>query len=126
MPLAVGAAAGYRAGLLIAEPAWIAVLLGLHVVSPIVVLATLETGSVLNPFSGPVHLSLFHKGRWWLLYFVLATAVVGAATATIWVLARWSPWAAEAGAAPMIAAVWFIVARLVGRLARRIAQGEKG
>ncbi|MCA9235324.1 MAG: hypothetical protein KDA44_07620 [Planctomycetales bacterium] len=91
---------------------------------PILQLSTLETGSVLQPFSAPVWRSLVTKPHAWCVVFLASLALVegllGIATRTL----RDPPYLTAAVVAPLGAVGLLIYAWLLGQLARVISTEE--
>lgn len=124
---AVLAYAAGRAALLLDGPFWTSCLAVAFLLFPLLLLSALETGSVFLPVSGPVLRSLLRLWRAWPVFYGLTAAL-------------WSAWAAAVvvslqslggavtvlWAAPVLTAVLFISARLMGRLAWSIAQDSEG
>jgi len=89
--------------------------------TPVLLLSTLETGHLLTVVSIPVLFSLLRSWRWWFLYYLLNTTLLAAtAAAVISLIAIASLFLTAIAAAPTISATCLIAARLLGRLAWRI------
>jgi hypothetical protein len=86
---------------------------------PIVVLSTQEANSPFIPLSLPILKSLVAFAGGWLLFYALSGLVVGAAAALIALEASVSPYFALLGSGPILATVFLIYPRLLGRLAWR-------
>ncbi|MBX7165163.1 MAG: hypothetical protein K1X74_02325 [Pirellulales bacterium] len=115
-----GAALGYGAGRLIGGYIEVAVAAGIALLGPLVLVSTLETGSPLNPVSLPVWASLLRRWWAWLLYYLLSGVVVALAVAVYGgLMGVVGLQLAGLLGAPVAAAAWFIVARLLGRLVWR-------
>ncbi len=117
----LAAAIGYAVQWAANTPPGLSQAIAAVVLTPVLLLSTLETGHVLSVFSGPVLGSLLRSWRWWALYYLLNTLLlVAAAAIVIGVNDAGSPYLAGVIAAPLLSATWLIAARLLGRLAWRI------
>ncbi|MCH8828101.1 MAG: hypothetical protein IID45_00835 [Planctomycetes bacterium] len=115
----------WGAGLLVQEivdPGWYWPVFGglLFVLYPIILLSSLECGSLLIPWSPPVLRSLLKLWRGWLIYYLLSAglAVVYLGLLSVGLNFGWS-WLLFLLTAPILSAVVFIHGRLLGRLAWR-------
>jgi len=112
---------------------WLA---ALHLSFPLTLLSALEVGSPAGFYSAPVWNSLVRQLKVWLAFFAIVglLGIVSAAPfGGLWVLAYYVPetqrFAAISAWLYVVViwpAVWFIYARLLGRLAWRITQDTEG
>jgi hypothetical protein len=84
---------------------------------PFLLLSSLETESVLMPFSMPVVRSLGYQFGGWVMFYLLATLIAATAGAAAYYGFSFSPLATFALGGPVLATGALIYARLLGRLA---------
>lgn len=117
----IAAAFGYAVQWMANTPPGLAQAITALLLTPLLLLSTLETGHPLSIFSAPVLGSLLRSWRSWMLYYVLHLALLITTAAILLGLTSGGPSVfAAILAGPLIAAVWFISARLLGRLAYRL------
>ena len=96
---------------------WLA---GTFLVFPVLLLSSLETDSAFMPLSAPIFTSLVTRTWCWLVVFALSAVLLAATCGLVWSLAHVSLFLVPLAGGPVVAALLFIYARLLGRLAWRI------
>lgn len=105
---------------------WLVGVLIFLFVFPIILLSSLQAGSVWVPFTATVLRSLYRQAKWWLLYFALAWGVALVYFGIVYAGLRAGLWFATLTlTAPLLAAVQLIEARLLGRLAWCLSHSER-
>ncbi len=84
---------------------------------PIVLLSMLDNDSPLGTVSAPVWHTLRIAGRGWAGFYLATAALLAAAGAAFWAVGRAGAFLQTAGGGLILAAVWVIYFRLLGRLA---------
>jgi len=102
---------------------WPSVWISLVLIFPVSLLAMLETGSPLNPFSLPVWRSLLYAWWAWGLFYVETTVLIGVLGGLALLAAIYVPAMGMVVAAPLLVATLMIYFRLLGRLAWRCGEG---
>lgn len=97
-------------------------LLATDLLFPIILLASLEAGSVFTPWSGPIFRSLYKSWLSWLGFYVITTTMWFAFGAVITALGLFVPPLIALLPGPIFAALLLIYARLLGRLAWQASQ----
>jgi hypothetical protein len=92
---------------------------------PILLLSSLEADNIWAPISGPVLRSLFSEWWAWLLFYGESLVLMGAYVGLLLAGLRWQPLLAILITGPLLAALFLIEARLLGRLAWRISQDRE-
>jgi len=95
----------------------IAFFITLWVFFPFLLLSSLETESILIPFSLPVVRSLGYQFGGWVMFYLLTTLMAAVVGAGAYIGMEYSPLAVFVLGGPVLATVALIYARLLGRLA---------
>ena len=100
---------------------WIASVVALFILFPVVLLSALEANTLWVPFTAPILKSL--KTLWWgwLLFYALTALMAGAWLALLLIGISIAPYLTMLVAGPTLSAVLLIGSRLLGRLAWRAA-----
>src|SRR5690606_21986042 len=99
----------------------------IYTLYPIIILSSLEAGSMFYPFTRPVLGSVARFPHYWLGYYLLSGALTAGVIAAVAASVMVSPFAAALWCGPIIAAFFLIQARLLGRLAwRTIVEPDGG
>jgi hypothetical protein len=124
----VAACLGYGAGRAAEEFGAPGVLVGSvtgAVLWPILLLSSLEANNIWVPFSWPVLRSLGRSWWAWLLFYVESSVLLGIYVGLLWYGFGLQPLLAVLATGPLLAALFLIEARLLGRLAWRISQDSE-
>jgi DNA-directed RNA polymerase subunit M/transcription elongation factor TFIIS len=92
------------------------VAIGVWLLFPILLLSFLETGSFINPASGPVWRSLVSAGRGWLGFYLLSAMLWSVAIGLDWALVTSGGYIGVIASACLFCATLMIYFRMLGRL----------
>ncbi|HET6882965.1 MAG TPA: hypothetical protein VFI31_22540 [Pirellulales bacterium] len=125
LALAAGAAVGWLVGL-VSEPLWGAVASGMaaNLFFPLFLLSSMEAGAMLTPYSPVMFRSLVKTPGGWAIVYAESLISLTLACGLLAVGGYWLPALTVFLAAPVLATVVFIEARLYGRLAWHVGQLE--
>lgn len=99
----------------------------MYAIYPIIVLSSLEAGSVFVPLTRVVLDSVFRYVHYWSVYYLVSAGITAGVVATAYFGLRSFPFASALWMGPLVAAFAIIQARLLGRLAwRTIVEPDGG
>ena len=118
--ISLGFVLGQLAGLWLPQGGWVWPL-AVFLLFPILLLSSVDANSPFVPLSRRVRRSLIRVGWAWLIVYVLSGLLWAALLGALWGLAELHEFLAPVLGAPLLAAALLIYARLLGRLAWRVA-----
>ncbi|HUT93834.1 MAG TPA: hypothetical protein VMY37_30505 [Thermoguttaceae bacterium] len=115
--LAFAAAIGGVIGKVLGIGVWLSAAVSAYVLSPVFILSTLEAGSPTAVVSWPVVRSFWTVWWGWLLFYVETGVLIAIWAVPTVAFFQPHPWVTSVFSGPLLGAVMFIYARLIGRLA---------